>query len=256
MPGVGAIHIDEIEPTLMPLQKALGVDLINNTLGSVGKREFSGDIDVALNIQREQIPEFLERLQKTGLVQDVAQSSVIMTKVKIQNFDKSKSDGRPRTGYVQVDFMPGDPDWMKTYYHSPHEQDSKFKGNIRNILLSTMAAYLDTQISPNTIPDGRPEEVTRYLWGANGLVKIRRTPKPKASGNGYTKANQNEIIGGPWKKPAEIAKIMKMDSPADLDSYETLEAAIRKNYPPETYEQIMQQFHDNEIVQQALGDQS
>ena len=29
-----------------------------------------------------------------------------MTKVGIENFDKSKEDGRPRTGFVQVDFMP------------------------------------------------------------------------------------------------------------------------------------------------------
>jgi len=50
MPGVGAIHIDEINPTLIPLEKELGIDLRNNTLGSVGKREFSGDIDVALKI--------------------------------------------------------------------------------------------------------------------------------------------------------------------------------------------------------------
>ena len=50
MPGVGAIHIDEIEPTLDALEKKLGIDLKNNVLGSVGKREFSGDIDVALEI--------------------------------------------------------------------------------------------------------------------------------------------------------------------------------------------------------------
>lgn len=256
MPGVGAIHISEIDPTLAPLEKALGVDLRNNTLGSVGKREFSGDIDVALDIDRADIPEFLERLRKTGLVQDLAQSSVIMTKVPIQNFDKSKSDGRPRTGYVQIDFMPGDPEWMKTYYHSPHQNDSKFKGNMRNIMLSTIAAHLDKQVSPNTIPDGRPEEVIRYLWGANGLSKIRRTPKPKASGHGYTKANQNEIIDGPWKKPGDIARVLKLDSPADLDSYETLEAAIKKNYPPETYNQIMKSFRDNHEVQQVMGDQS
>ena len=28
-----------------------------------------------------------------------------MTKIKIADFDKSKPDGRPRTGFVQVDFM-------------------------------------------------------------------------------------------------------------------------------------------------------
>ena len=59
MPGVGAIHIDEINPTLIPLEKELGIDLRNNALGSVGKREFSGDIDVALKIDADKIPEFV-----------------------------------------------------------------------------------------------------------------------------------------------------------------------------------------------------
>jgi hypothetical protein len=53
MPGVGAIHVDEIASTLQSLEKVLGIDLMNNVLGSVGKKQFSGDIDVALNIPAE-----------------------------------------------------------------------------------------------------------------------------------------------------------------------------------------------------------
>ena len=83
MPGVGAIHIDEITPTLQALEKSIGVDLMNNTLGSVGKRQFSGDIDVALQIQPEELPAFIEELKKNPLVLDIAKSSVIMTKIKI-----------------------------------------------------------------------------------------------------------------------------------------------------------------------------
>ena len=90
MPGVGAIHIDEINPTLKPLEKELGIELINNTLGSVGKREFSGDIDVALNIETDKIPEFVERLEKSNQILGITKSSVIMTKVKIQNYDENK----------------------------------------------------------------------------------------------------------------------------------------------------------------------
>ena len=83
MPGVGAIHIDEIEPTLDSLEKVLGIDLKNNTLGSVGKKEFSGDIDIALEISPDDIPAFVEKLQNIPEVLDIAKSSVIMTKVKI-----------------------------------------------------------------------------------------------------------------------------------------------------------------------------
>ena len=57
-PGVGPIHIDEIKPTLDPISKFLGVDLMSMTLGSVGKKEFSGDIDVAINIPPADLTNF------------------------------------------------------------------------------------------------------------------------------------------------------------------------------------------------------
>ena len=59
MDGVGPIHIDEIEPTLDSLEKVLKIDLKNNVLGSVGKRTLSGEIDVALQVEPDQIPEFI-----------------------------------------------------------------------------------------------------------------------------------------------------------------------------------------------------
>ena len=80
-----------------------------------------------MDIPTEEIPAFVEKLKKTGMIKDIAQSSVIMTKVGIENFDKNKEDGRPRTGFVQVDFMPGDPGWLKTYYHSPVRKNPNTK---------------------------------------------------------------------------------------------------------------------------------
>lgn len=253
MPGVGAIHISEIEPTLRPLEKRLGIDLVNNALGSVGKREFSGDIDVAVNISREQLPEFVKRLQAAPEIQDLAQSSVIMTKVQIQDYDSELQDpqGRPRTGYVQVDFMPGDPDWLKTYYHSPSESESKYKGVYRNIMIATIAAVLDREDSPEQTEDGRPLESHRLMWSpSDGLVRIRRTPVPKRSGDGYTKKNHNEIIDGPWRKPAEIARVLKLDGPEDLNSYESLKQAMEKNYPGDVVDQILTSFADNKVIQE------
>ena len=109
MPGVGPIHIDEIEPTLDALEKSLGIDLKNNVLGSVGKKEFSGDIDVAIQVDPDKIPELVKKIEASPLVKDIAKSSVIMTSVDIVNYDASKQTAKPRTGKVQVDFMPGDP---------------------------------------------------------------------------------------------------------------------------------------------------
>mgnify|MGYP000153157600 CR=1 FL=1 len=249
MPGVGAIHIDEIDPTLIPLEKELDIDLRNNTLGSVGKREFSGDIDVALKIDTDDLPTFIKKLENSPQILGVAKSSVIMTKVKISNFDKSKEDGRPRTGYVQVDFMPGDPDWMKTYYHSPNEKDSQYKGVYRNILIASIAGQYKIVNSEETIEDGRPVSSERFMWSPrDGLVRVTRTPVPKKNGDGYTQKNNNKIIGGPWKTADDIAKNLGLDNSEDLYSYETLSKVIKKNMSEKEQSDIFTAFVNNHTI--------
>ena len=250
MPGVGPIHISEIEPTLNALEKVLGIDLKNNVLGSVGNKEFSGDIDVAIQVDPDKIPELVNRLERTPEVLDIAKSSVIMTKVKIVDFDQSKQTSKPRTGYVQVDFMPGDPGWMKTYYHSPSETESKYKGVFRNIMIATICAVYERNASEEKIEDGRPKEVERWMWSpSDGLVRIRRTPVPKANGQGYTKKNKNEVIGEPIKTAPEIAKALGLDGPQDLNSYESLKQAIETNYPEALVQDILDSFAKNKQVQ-------
>jgi hypothetical protein len=246
MPGVGPIHISEIEPTLDALEKALGIDLKNNVLGSVGKKDFSGDIDVAIQVEPDAIPDLVKKIEATPLVLDLAKSSVIMTKVKIVNYDQSKQTTKPRTGFVQVDFMPGDPGWMKTYYHSPSQEESKYKGVFRNLMIATIAAILDRKDSEEKIEDGRPLESERWMWSpTDGLVRIRRTPVPKANGQGFTKKNKNEIINDPIKDPAGIAKALRLSGPKDLNSYESLKAAIEDSYPQDMVDNILQSFAKN-----------
>ena len=250
MPGVGPIHIDEINPTLDALEKALGIDLKNNVLGSVGKKEFSGDIDVAIQVAPDAIPELVKKIEATPLVLDIAKSSVIMTKVKIVNYDQSKQGTKPRTGFVQVDFMPGDPGWMKTYYHSPSDKESKYKGVFRNLMLATMCAVYQRQDSEEQIEDGRPVESERWMWSpTDGLVRIKRTPVPKKNGEGYTKKNNNEILGTPIKDANGIAKALGLDSAADLNSYESLKAANEKNYDAESVDKVLNSFAKNRQVQ-------
>ena len=250
MPGVGAIHISEIEPTLSKLEKSLGINLKDFTLGSVGKRKFSGDIDVAINLKPEDLSAFAEKLSKDPNVLDVQKSSVFMTKVKIENFDKEKSDGRPRTGFVQIDFMPGDPGWMKTYYHSPTEEESKYKGVFRNLLLASIAGQLDRKSSDETTEDGRPLQQDRWMFSPrDGLIRVRRTPVQNKAGTGYTKKNNNKIISKPNRDGESITKALKLNSVADLNSYESLKAAIEKNYPADLVKRILKDFVSNPTVQ-------
>jgi hypothetical protein len=250
MPGVGAIHIDEINPTLIPLEKELGIDLRNNALGSVGKKQFSGDIDVALQVNTEDLPDFVKKLENSKLIYDIKRSSVIMTRVKIQNYDANRETTLPRTGFVQLDFMPGDPGWLKTYYHTPHENDSKYKGVFRNIMMAAIAANHNPIVDPNTIEDGRPVSLDRFMWSPrDGLIRVRRTPVPKKTGDGYTKKNSNKLIEGPWKQPNEIAQTLGLDSANDLDSFESLYNAVKKNLSTAEQEKIFTDFAGNSVIQ-------
>ena len=250
MPGVGPIHISEIEPTLKALEEKLKVDLRNNVLGSVGKKEFSGDIDVALQIDTDKIPEFIDRLKRIPEIIDIKQSSVIMTKVQIVNYDDDLNASKPRTGYVQVDFMPGDPEWMKTYYHSPRETESKYKGVFRNLMIASIAGVYDREDSEETTGDGRPLESERWMFSpTEGLIRVKRTPVPKKSGEGYTKQNKNVPINKGIKNAEEIARTLGLDSAADLNSFESLLAAMKKNYPSDMVQKIVHNFKENRTVQ-------
>ena len=249
MPGVGPIHIDEINPTLDILEKHLGIDLKNNVLGSVGKKEFSGDIDVAIQVDADKIPELVKKIEACPLIMDIAKSSVIMTKVKIEGFDQSKQTTKPRTGYVQVDFMPGDPEWMKTYYHSPSDKESKYKGVFRNLMIATIAAIRDSRASGETIDDGRPAEVERWIFSpTEGLVRIKRVPAQRKDGKGYTKKNIDTPIQKPIKNPDQIAKALGLDGAKDLNSFESLLTAVEKNLAADEVEKIKTSFANNGTV--------
>ena len=260
MPGVGAIHHSEIKPTLLKLEKELGIPLLKNALGSVGKKEFSGDIDIAVKLDKDQIADFAERLEAAPSIQEIKKSSVFMTVVDIVGYDPKKQvEGKERTGKVQIDFMPGDVDFMKNYYHSPHSKEmsqdgrsSKYKGIHRNIMIASIAGALEVKESDETTSDGRPLEMERWMFSpSDGMVRVIRRPVEKKNGIGHTKANKNEIIKGPFKDPADWAKILKLDSADDLYSFESLYAAVKKNYPKDVANAIFKNFKDNPSIQNA-----
>ena len=259
-PGVGAIHHSEIAPTLQRLEKQLGIPLLKNALGSVGKKEFSGDIDIAVQLDKDQQDEFQKKLEQTQGLDFIRKTSVFITSADIVGYDpKKQADDIERTGKVQIDFMPGDVEFMKNYYHSPHSKSmskdgkhSNYKGVHRNIMIASIAGVLDVVASNDKTSDGRPLELERWMFSpTDGMVRVVRRPVKKKNGLGYTKANKNEVIKGPFKSPKDWAKILKLDSVDDLYSFETLYAAIKKNYPSNIAADIFKNYKDNPSIQNA-----
>ena len=54
---------------------------------------------------------------------------------------------------------------------------------------------------------------------------------------------------GPWKQPDEIVSELGLGDASVLNSFETLLAAVKKNYTREQTQRIIQGFVDNSVVQ-------
>lgn len=256
MHGIGAIHISEIEPTLRKLEQDTGLDLRNNVLGSVGKKEFSGDIDVAVKISDADIPDLVAKIETSSIVVEAYKSIlVVISRVNIQEYDDTKETTQLRTGYVQVDFMVDeDPEWLKTFYHSPSAKESKYKGAHRNIALGALTQFINPVPSAETTPDGRPVSIERYMFSSKlGLVRIRRDINKRKDGNGYTKAFTNTVIQGPWKDADSIAKELHIGAAEDINSFETIFEAVKNAYSQDIMRKWAQALSRDMSIQKLGG---
>ena len=243
--GVGTIHISEIEPTLDAISRATDLsDIVSKTLGSVGKKEYSGDIDIGIEPKDpEEMKEFIDSLERvygqTG-VRKIGQ--LITTKVPIEGYDPSKDERQPRTGFVQVDYMFGNPEWMKFVYHSPYEKDSKMKGVHRHLAMASLARTIQDYVSDEEDEFGRPVERTSYKWSGakNGLVKTKQTSRQNARTGKTIKKQDEEIVEDPIKNAEGIAEVLfRGKAGAEyLDSAESVIAGAQKAYSPQELEKI------------------
>jgi len=137
------IALKDIEPTLQHLEQITKLPLVNNALGSVGKKSSSGDLDVAVDplvMSKDQLVQnlkkYVESIQGGDPSQWVKKSGIsVHFKMPIRN--------EPKLGYVQVDFMfhgggPEEEQWMKFGMYSAGDA-SKYSGADRNLLMSSVA---------------------------------------------------------------------------------------------------------------------
>jgi len=239
-PDVGAIHISEVEPTLNAIGKYINYPQASQqALGSVGKMDYSGDIDIALDVSPEEVKAMQAKMiKKLGADSVKMVSGNLTLRFPISNYDESQQERQPRTGFVQVDLIPGDVDWMRTFFHSPGK-GSQYKGAHRNLALATVAALLDSKESEELDSFDRPVSTERWSWGKkDGLQKIRRYSVEKDGK--WLKGQKSEALNKPTRNPDEIAKILfKGKAGADaLNSLESIIDAVKKAYSPEEQETI------------------
>ena len=193
------INLADVVPTVKWLEKLTGLNLVDNMLGSTGRKATSGDLDLGIDETKIDKQTLITQLLRNGVNQEDLRKSGDSVHYKAPIL------GDANNGFVQVDFMFGDPKWQQfSLMGSP--EGSPFKGLHRHILLSSIAKHLGLKWSQ------------KY-----GLIS-------RAS---------NEVI---TKDPAEIADKLLGGTVKDMQSVETIINKI-KNDP--NYEALVKDAKDS-----------
>jgi hypothetical protein len=187
------ISRDNVVPTVQWLEQLTGLNLVDNMLGTTGKKESSGDLDLAVDATKVSKDVLIQQLLAKGI------NKADIRKTGDSVHLKTPILGDANNGYVQTDFMFGNPDWQRWSLRGAGE-GSPYKGVHRQVLMASIA------------------KAQGMKWSyKNGLVD-RET---------------NEIIS---QNPTEIAQKLINGTPADLESVETIIAKIK---PRADYEQLV-----------------
>jgi hypothetical protein len=177
----------DVISTVQWLEQLTGLNLVDNMLGSTGYKETSGDLDLAVDASK---------ISKEVLVQQLLKKGIEPTDIKKTGDSvhfKTPINGEAKNGYVQTDFMFGDPNFQR-FSMTGSPEGSPFKGMHRHVLLASIAK-------------------------AQGMKWSYK--------NGLMDRTTNEVIS---KDPSEIAHKLFNGSAADIASVETIVAKI-KNLP-------------------------
>lgn len=164
-PATVRISRDNVVPTVQWLEQLTGLSLVDNMLGSTGRKETSGDLDLGVDISKISKEVLIQQLLRKGIPQtDIRKTGdSVHLKTPILG-DKSNS-------YVQTDFMFGDPEFQK---FSLNTGESDFKGVHRAILLASIAKAQGMKWSyknglmdreTNEIITKNPAEIAQKLIG-------------------------------------------------------------------------------------------
>lgn len=133
-PATVRIARENIIPTIQWLEKLTGLNLVDNMLGSTGKNETSGDLDIGVDSDKISKEVLIQQLLRNGIPQ------ADLRKTGDSVHLKTPILGDPANGYVQTDFMFGHPVWQQFRYMGGGA--GQYKGVHRAILLASIAKAL------------------------------------------------------------------------------------------------------------------
>ena len=143
-PVTQRIDRQDVDTTLAWLEKITNLPHRDFKLGTTGRKETSGDLDIAVNQNEVTKEDMIQRLiawvQKNKPDEDPKQW---IRKSGISVHFKTPINGDESNGYVQTDLMFGDPQWMKWSLRGA-SGDSPYSGAHRQIMMSSIATPENT----------------------------------------------------------------------------------------------------------------
>lgn len=167
---------DNVVPTVQWLEQLTGLNLVDNMLGTTGKKESSGDLDLAVDA---------DKITKDVLVQQLLAKGISAADIKKSGDSvhlKTPILGDATNGYVQTDFMFGRPAWQH-FAMAGSPEGSPYKGVHRHLLLASIAKAQGMKWSyknglmdraTNEVITQDPNEIAQKLFNgqANDLVSV------------------------------------------------------------------------------------
>ena len=141
------INQTDVKPTLAWLEEMLpGLDLQNNTLGSTGIKDTSGDLDIAVDASKVTKEQMVAHLTRWAQSHGFRPEDYVKKSGTAVHF-KTPINGNPNQGYVQTDFMfLNDVPWSK-FVLGAMPLDSKYKGRERNVLMNSIAKSMGYKLN-------------------------------------------------------------------------------------------------------------
>jgi len=211
------IDRDYVKPTVKWLEQITALPLLQNMLGTTGKKATSGDLDLGVDASK---------YNKDGLVNTLTRwveanngnPKEWIKKSGINVHFKTPIAGNPEYGFVQTDFMFV-PDLAYSTYFLHSAPDSNFKGMHRNVLLSSIAKAVG--------------------------YKINQT-------QGLIARDTNELVTNNWD---EIAKVLLSPTARkeDLHSVETIMNALARDPNREAKIKDAREYFEREGLQLEQG---
>ena len=168
------INQTDVKPTVVWLEHLTGLPLVDNMLGSTGKKPTSGDLDLAVDantITKDQLVALLTRWVQSHN----EDPKKWIKKSGISVHFKTPIVGRPDHGFVQTDFMfVTDVSFSKFIITAP--PDSAYRGQDRNILINSIAKAMGYKLNQtagimdratNQLISNDPDKIAKILLNRN-----------------------------------------------------------------------------------------